>query len=54
MVMENFYFDPSVWKAKELASRLGRLSLIVGQEQPPLQARRMEGGEGENGRGGTR
>jgi predicted dehydrogenase len=29
MVMENFYFDPSVWKAKELASRLGRLSLIV-------------------------
>lgn len=29
MVLENFYFDPSVWKAKELMPKLGRISLII-------------------------
>jgi predicted dehydrogenase len=29
MVMENHYFDPSVWKAKELMAKLGRISAII-------------------------
>ncbi|MGC9152959.1 MAG: Gfo/Idh/MocA family protein [Vulcanisaeta sp.] len=29
MVLENHYFDPSVWKAKELMGRLGRISMII-------------------------
>ena len=29
MVLENHYFDPSVWRARELMSRLGRVSMII-------------------------
>jgi len=29
MVLENHYFDPSVWKAKELMEKLGEISLII-------------------------
>lgn len=29
MVLENFYFDPTVWKAKEIMPKLGKISLII-------------------------
>jgi predicted dehydrogenase len=29
MVLENHYFDPSVWKAKELMKDIGKISLII-------------------------
>ncbi|MGC8606562.1 MAG: Gfo/Idh/MocA family protein [Vulcanisaeta sp.] len=29
MVLENHYFDPSVWKAKELMGKLGKISMII-------------------------
>ncbi|ARM75226.1 Gfo/Idh/MocA family protein [Acidianus manzaensis] len=29
MVLENHYFDPTVWKAKELMASLGKISLII-------------------------
>ena len=29
MVLENHYFDPSVWRARELMSQLGRVSMII-------------------------